>query len=80
MLAVARQLMKARDVPLRLAALRAIGDLGDASDLPDLAELAAKAETATSTGRPRRADAIGSGQLAIAIVATGPIPYFFIFV
>lgn len=50
-LAVARQLMKARDVPLRLAALRAIGDLGDASDLPDLAELAAKAETATSTGR-----------------------------
>lgn len=50
-LAVARQLMKARDVPLRLAALRAIGDLGDASDLPGLTELAAKAETATSTGR-----------------------------
>lgn len=50
-LAVARQLMKARDVPLRLAALRAIGDLGDASDLPGLTELAAKAETATSSGR-----------------------------
>jgi HEAT repeat protein len=50
-LAVARQLMKARDVPLRLAALRAIGDLGDASDLPGLKELAAKAESATSTGR-----------------------------
>jgi hypothetical protein len=50
-LAVARQLMKARDVPLRLAALRAIGDLGGASDLSGLTELAAKAETATSTGR-----------------------------
>jgi len=50
-LAVARQLMKARDVPLRLAALRAIGDLGDASDLPGLTELAAKAETAASSGR-----------------------------
>ncbi|MCU1276254.1 MAG: hypothetical protein JWO48_3685 [Bryobacterales bacterium] len=50
-LSVARQLMKARDVPLRLAALRAIGDLGDASDLPGLRELAAKAESTTSTGR-----------------------------
>jgi dipeptidyl aminopeptidase/acylaminoacyl peptidase len=37
--------------------------------------------TATSTGRPPRADAIGSGQLATAIMAAiGPIPYFFIFV
>jgi hypothetical protein len=43
--------MGARDVPLRLAALRAIGDLGDVSDLPGLMELAAKAESATSTGR-----------------------------
>lgn len=50
-LAVARRLMSARDVPLRLAALRAISDLGDESDLPGLRELAAKAESATSTGR-----------------------------
>jgi HEAT repeat protein len=50
-LAVARKLMAIRDVPLRLAALRAIGDLGDRSDLPALRELAAKAETFAPAGR-----------------------------
>ena len=50
-LAVARRLMATRDVPLRLAALRAIGDLGDSSDLPALRQLAAKAESAAPAGR-----------------------------
>jgi HEAT repeat protein len=50
-LAVSRKLMTSRDVPLRLAALRAIGDLGDYSDLPGLRELAAKAESAAPAGR-----------------------------
>ena len=50
-LAVSRRLMTSKDVPLRLAALRAIGDLGDASDLPALHALAAKAENAAPAGR-----------------------------
>jgi HEAT repeat protein len=50
-LAVSRRLMTTRDVPLRLAALRAIGDLGDRTDLPGLRELAAKAESAAPAGR-----------------------------
>ena len=50
-LAVARRLMASKDVPLRLAALRAIGDLGDSSDLPALRQLAAKAESAAPAGR-----------------------------
>jgi HEAT repeat protein len=50
-LAVARRLMATKDVPLRLAALRAIGDLGDSSDLPALRQLAAKAESAAPAGR-----------------------------
>ena len=50
-LAAARKLMATRDVPLRLAALSAIGDFGDSSDLPALRELAAKAERATPAGR-----------------------------
>ena len=50
-LAVARKLMAVRDVTLRLAALRAIGDFGDAADLPALRELAAKAERAAPAGR-----------------------------
>ncbi|HLN00004.1 MAG TPA: HEAT repeat domain-containing protein [Bryobacteraceae bacterium] len=50
-LAVARRLMATKDVPLRLAALRAIGDLGDHSDLPELRQLAAKAESAAPAGR-----------------------------
>lgn len=45
-LPVARRIMATKDVPLRLAALRAIGDLGNASDLPALRALAAKAENA----------------------------------
>jgi HEAT repeat protein len=49
--AVARRLMTSKDVTLRLAALRAIGDLGDSSDLPALRTLAAKAENVTSGGR-----------------------------
>jgi len=50
-LAVARRLMASKDVPLRLAALRAIGDLGDTSDLPSLRRLAAKAESVAAAGR-----------------------------
>jgi HEAT repeat protein len=50
-LAVARNLMAVREVTLRLAALRAIGDFGDAADLPALRELAAKAERAAPAGR-----------------------------
>lgn len=50
-LAVARKLMATRDVPLRLAALREIGDRGDQSDLPVLRDLAAKAERVTTAGR-----------------------------
>jgi len=50
-LAVSRRLMTSKDVPLRLAALRAIGDLGNASDLPALHALAAKAENAAPAGR-----------------------------
>ena len=50
-LAVARKLMAVRDVTLRLAALRAIGDFGDTADLPALRELAAKAERAAPAGR-----------------------------
>jgi HEAT repeat protein len=50
-LAVSRRIMASKDVALRLAALRAIGDLGDASDLPALHALAAKAETAAPAGR-----------------------------
>jgi HEAT repeat protein len=50
-LAVARRLMAAKDIPLRLAALRAIGDLGDSSDLPLLRELAARAESVSAGGR-----------------------------
>jgi HEAT repeat protein len=50
-LAVARRLMATKDVPLRLAALRAIGDLGDPSDLPALRQLAANAESAAPAGR-----------------------------
>jgi HEAT repeat protein len=50
-LAVARKLMAVRDVTLRLAALRAIGDFGDAADLPALRDLAAKAERAAPAGR-----------------------------
>jgi HEAT repeat protein len=50
-LAVARKLMAVRDVTLRLAALRAIGDFGDAADLPALRALAAKAERAAPAGR-----------------------------
>jgi HEAT repeat protein len=50
-LGVARRLMATKDVPLRLAALRAIGDLGDHSDLPELRQLAAKAESAAPAGR-----------------------------
>ena len=47
-LTIARRLMAVKDVPLRLAALRAIGDLGTSSDLPALRALANKAENATS--------------------------------
>jgi len=47
----ARRMMATKDVPLRLAALRAIGDLGNSSDLPALRALAAKAENATAGGR-----------------------------
>ena len=50
-LPVARRMMATKDVPLRLAALRAIGDLGNSSDLPALRMLAAKAENATPGGR-----------------------------
>jgi HEAT repeat protein len=50
-LAVSRRLLATKDVPLRLAALRAIGDLGDTSDIPALRELAAKGETAAPAGR-----------------------------
>lgn len=50
-LAVSRKLMATRDVTLRLAALRAIGDFGDAADLPALHELAARAERAAPSGR-----------------------------
>ena len=50
-LTVARKLMAARDVTLRLAALRAIGDFGNAADLPALRELAARAERAVPSGR-----------------------------
>jgi HEAT repeat protein len=50
-LAVARKLMATRDVPLRLAALREIGDRGDPSDLPALRNLAAKAEPVAPAGR-----------------------------
>src|SRR5258708_11515585 len=50
-LPIARRMMATRDVPLRLAALRAIGDLGNPSDLPALRALAAKAENATAGGR-----------------------------
>ena len=50
-LIVARKLMTTRDVTLRLAALRALGDFGDTSDLPALRELAAKAERAAPAGR-----------------------------
>jgi HEAT repeat protein len=50
-LPVARRMMATNDVPLRLAALRAIGDLGNSSDLPALRVLAAKAESATPGGR-----------------------------
>ena len=50
-LPVARKLMAVRDITLRLAALRAIGDFGDAADLPALRELAAKVERATPAGR-----------------------------
>jgi len=50
-LPVARRMMATKDVPLRLAALRAIGDLGNSSDLPALRVLAAKAENATPGGR-----------------------------
>ena len=50
-LAVSRKLMAVRDVTLRLAALRAIGDFGDTADLPSLRELAAKAERAAPAGR-----------------------------
>ena len=49
--AVARRLMASRDIPLRLAALRAIGDLGDSTDLPALRVLANKAESAAPGGR-----------------------------
>jgi hypothetical protein len=44
-------MMATKDVPLRLAALRAIGDLGNSSDLPALHTLGAKAENATPAGR-----------------------------
>jgi len=50
-LPVARRMEDSKDVPLRLAALRAIGDLGDASDLPALQKLAAKAENVVANGR-----------------------------
>ncbi len=50
-LAVSRRIMASKDVALRLAALRCIGDLGDRSDLPALRSLAAKAETAAPAGR-----------------------------
>ena len=50
-LQVARRMMATKDVPLRLAALRAIGDLGNSTDLPALRVLAAKAENATAGGR-----------------------------
>jgi hypothetical protein len=50
-LPVARLMMATKDVPLRLAPLRAIGDLGNPSDLPTLRTLAAKAESATPSGR-----------------------------
>jgi HEAT repeat protein len=50
-LMAARKLMATRDVTLRLAALRAIGDFGDAADLPALRELAGKAERAAPAGR-----------------------------
>ena len=50
-LTVARKLMATRDVTLRLAALRAIGDFGDAVDLPALRELAARSERAAPAGR-----------------------------
>jgi HEAT repeat protein len=50
-LAMSRRVLASRDVPLRLAALRAIGDLGDVSDLPALRELAATAESAAPAGR-----------------------------
>ena len=50
-LPVARRMMATKDVPLRLAALRAIGDLGNSTDLPALRTLAAKAENATPGGR-----------------------------
>jgi HEAT repeat protein len=49
--AVARRLMTSKDVTLRLAALRTIGDLGDQIDLPGLRELAARAENVTPGGR-----------------------------
>src|SRR5579872_3275191 len=50
-LTVARRLMASKDVPLRLAALRAVGDLGDPTDLPALRQLAAKAESVAPAGR-----------------------------
>jgi HEAT repeat protein len=50
-LTVARKLMATRDVTLRLAALRTIGDFGDAVDLPALRELAARSERAAPVGR-----------------------------
>ena len=50
-LTVSRKLMATRDVTLRLAALRAIGDFGDTADLPALRELAARAERAAPSGR-----------------------------
>jgi len=50
-LTVARKVMATRDVPLRLTALREIGDHGDTSDLPVLRELAAKAERVAPAGR-----------------------------
>jgi HEAT repeat protein len=50
-LASARRMLATKDVPLRLAALRAIGDLGDIADLPALRELAAKGESAAPNGR-----------------------------
>ncbi len=48
---VARHLLDSRDAPLRLAALRAIGELGDASDIPTLAPMAAKSEPLNAGGR-----------------------------
>jgi|SRR5579862_1236907 len=49
--AVARRMLKASDPPMRLVALRAIGELGDASDLPKLTDLAAKSEPLMAGGR-----------------------------